>query len=227
MLAGAAHATVLANLDFDSAFTTDSGVVGSFGTFTGSTATAGPWNASGWAGNIATNVSTGNPASFTTLSLSNLAAHTSVSASFVLGFLDSWDSYDGAPSPDNLEIWLDGTQIANLTYNNASGSIKDIDSGTLIAEYVQADTHQFYSDTLVGMNYTFAHTASTLDLAFRASGAGWQGGEDESWGIDNIHLTYNSNSGAVPEPATWALMLGGFGLAGAALRRRRAASATA
>lgn len=29
----------------------------------------------------------------------------------------------------------------------------------------------------------------------------------------------------VPEPATWALMISGFGLAGAALRRRRAASA--
>jgi microcystin-dependent protein len=30
---------------------------------------------------------------------------------------------------------------------------------------------------------------------------------------------------AVPEPGTWALMIGGFGLAGAALRRRRAATA--
>lgn len=30
---------------------------------------------------------------------------------------------------------------------------------------------------------------------------------------------------AVPEPATWALMIAGFGLAGAALRRRRIASA--
>jgi hypothetical protein len=26
----------------------------------------------------------------------------------------------------------------------------------------------------------------------------------------------------VPEPASWALMIGGFGLAGASLRRRRA-----
>jgi hypothetical protein len=27
--------------------------------------------------------------------------------------------------------------------------------------------------------------------------------------------------GGVPEPATWGLMIGGFGLAGMALRRRR------
>lgn len=33
------------------------------------------------------------------------------------------------------------------------------------------------------------------------------------------------DGGAVPEPATWTLMIGGFGLAGAALRRRRIAPA--
>lgn len=44
---------------------------------------------------------------------------------------------------------------------------------------------------------------------------------------DNVTLatragstTYNFEVAAVPEPATWAMMLGGFGLAGAAMRRR-------
>jgi len=41
-----------------------------------------------------------------------------------------------------------------------------------------------------------------------------------------VNLSFNSSPG-VPEPATWALMIGGFGLAGAQLRRRRAAAAAA
>ena len=40
--------------------------------------------------------------------------------------------------------------------------------------------------------------------------------------LDNVSVT---TSGAVPEPATWAMMIAGFGLAGSALRRRRALSA--
>ena len=36
-----------------------------------------------------------------------------------------------------------------------------------------------------------------------------------------------ASAGAVPEPAAWALMISGFGLAGAALRRRRGALAQA
>jgi hypothetical protein len=43
--------------------------------------------------------------------------------------------------------------------------------------------------------------------------------------IDRVlfERTGTTNVPGIPEPATWALMLGGFGLAGAALRRRRVA----
>ena len=54
---------------------------------------------------------------------------------------------------------------------------------------------------------------------------------DAGAGLDVIDLTYNSSSNArlyattpttsVPEPAIWALLLGGLSLAGAAMRRRK------
>ncbi len=48
------------------------------------------------------------------------------------------------------------------------------------------------------------------------------GGNNDQFGLDNLTT---SGGGAIPEPGTWALMIGGFGLAGAALRRRQAATA--
>ncbi|MEW5687572.1 MAG: PEPxxWA-CTERM sorting domain-containing protein [Pseudomonadota bacterium] len=45
----------------------------------------------------------------------------------------------------------------------------------------------------------------------------------QAWTFDNFRLTTdNQTTGGIPEPGTWALMIGGFGIAGTALRRRRA-----
>jgi len=40
-------------------------------------------------------------------------------------------------------------------------------------------------------------------------------------GTDYATIFGEAQTGAVPEPATWGLLIGGFGLAGASLRRRR------
>ncbi len=49
-------------------------------------------------------------------------------------------------------------------------------------------------------------------------------GSDHGLGVDNVALSFTTaTTGAVPEPATWAMMIAGFGLAGAAMRRRRSA----
>jgi len=48
----------------------------------------------------------------------------------------------------------------------------------------------------------------------------------ENRGLDNIVFTVKDSVAmpAVPEPASWAMMIAGFGLVGAAMRRRRHAS---
>lgn len=51
---------------------------------------------------------------------------------------------------------------------------------------------------------------------------------DHSAYIDNVQMVFTGGNhigvGAVPEPASWGLMVGGFGLVGAAMRRRKAAA---
>jgi hypothetical protein len=63
------------------------------------------------------------------------------------------------------------------------------------------------------------------------AGSGWNGGtfagavDNFSFAFGGNSQTYNFEVAAVPEPATWAMMIAGFGLAGAALRRRRTSTA--
>jgi hypothetical protein len=46
-----------------------------------------------------------------------------------------------------------------------------------------------------------------------------------SCGTNGYVIEYSGASNAIPEPATWAMMILGFGLAGSSLRHRRAAAA--
>lgn len=65
----------------------------------------------------------------------------------------------------------------------------------------------------------FASTANFIaglnTLDFVASNAGGPTGARIEFGASDVQAV-----GVVPEPAAWALMLGGFGIAGAAMRRR-------
>ena len=65
-----------------------------------------------------------------------------------------------------------------------------------------------------------------LDLVAQANGI-----EDldyDFFGIDNLTYTLNAAPpGGIPEPATWAMMIGGIGMAGGTLRRRVRTTVTA
>jgi len=68
--------------------------------------------------------------------------------------------------------------------------------------------------------FTVLAGANTLQFAY----ANLQDGIDEAWGLDNVAFratVADAPTGGVPEPATWAMMILGFGAAGTALRSRR------
>jgi hypothetical protein len=85
---------------------------------------------------------------------------------------------------------------------------------------VQFNTDIFYNDTVVDLatdpSLIFPHTGSTLSVKWIATGAGWQGGSDEAYAIDNVWVELEGV--AIPEPATWTLLV--LSAAGLLVRRK-------
>lgn len=88
--------------------------------------------------------------------------------------------------------------------------------------------------TAIGSVLTFTHAVpgSVADFSTVASLGGLTGryiqyrvvernGPNFNTGLSDIHFSGEGVRGAVPEPASWLLMIVGFGSAGAMLRRRR------
>ncbi len=103
------------------------------------------------------------------------------------------------------ELTLDG---ADFNYNPADGNllmdvtVTALNEGVGYQSFFQAD-YSGNGDIL--RSYYYNNSA-------------------EDTANDDGAIVTRFNTGAVPEPGTWALMIGGFGLAGASLRRRRTAA---
>ena len=75
----------------------------------------------------------------------------------------------------------------------------------------------------------------TVDWAFAFTGSSWTFG-NQGFGPDSVpngggsdadmnFWAFTTGNGVVPEPASWAMLIAGFGLVGAVARRRRAVAA--
>lgn len=170
-----------------------------------------------FSGNLLYNDSTGNLAIATTLTINNLPSHTSISVGFLLAVIDSWDSIDGSPSPDFFNVMIDDVSVSQTTFTIQSGTIDyippvngDIGNG-LFQRGFSGFNDRAYDMSLESSLQNIPYTASNVTISFFASGNGWQGGNDESWGIDVLNVS------VIPGPTT----LAGFALLGVCGRRRR------
>jgi hypothetical protein len=121
-----------------------------------------------------------------------------------------------APPPDSFTMRFDFTGPISGTFGYESSTF-----GTSTAAFTNQSSLTL---TVSNIQPNFAFTDLTFFFDPTSGGSttfALQDGGNDNIGvvIDNLSLSV----GAVPEPATWAMMLAGFGLAGMAVRRRRPA----
>lgn len=175
-----------------------------------------------------------------------------VGASFLYGPVVAGNSFNGSAGVQgNGSAWgfvaaPDGTQTAFLqSFGSSTGTISLDISGLTAGATYSVSFHLadrpgygdnpvalFHGNLLIG-SFAAPSTAWTQFTSgpFTASGnsgmltfaAGPNTGYDAGVGLDAVTVT--QLSGVVPEPGSWALLITGFGLTGAALRRRRTAVA--
>lgn len=169
--------------------------------------------------------SIGNPA-LLNISMSDLPTHTSLNLGFLLAVIDSWDGSSGGYHPDIFNVVLDGTSIYSRAFDNFGGdqtasTLNRISFGTDLGFSNWQDSVYDFQGANGFLNVL--HTTSSATIQFIANGGGWQGGSDESFGIDKILVSVNTpDTNVVPEPSTVILLGSGLlGLVGLKRRRRR------
>ncbi|MDF1645220.1 MAG: PEP-CTERM sorting domain-containing protein [Pseudomonadales bacterium] len=153
-----------------------------------------------------------------TLSLTGLAAHTSVTIDFdVIGL----KSLDGTTYGDNFVLEMNGTEIFKDYYGHSSGYLVGPTTGTLVSHDQTALGYGHFYGGASTYHYSLNFADSAAAISFDFIGNTDQPWTDEAFGLDNIVVSTNAVSGGnVPEPSSIALIALGLLGFGASRRRR-------
>jgi hypothetical protein len=191
----------------ESAFLAAAGAFGSIAkeTFESQTSRLGPYTLAGGMTASITGQDFGN--NFTGVNSTTLGVvygfNTTSGGEKWLGFPVGTATFNFAGAGTNsFGLYLTGLQTvfgAKITLTQLDGNLLSFD----IAKNVNGGAQYF------GIVDTTAFSAVSISAV----------GDNDAWGVDDISFN------AVPEPGTWAMLIMGFGLIGAASRRKRAAIA--
>jgi hypothetical protein len=124
------------------------------------------------------------------------------SLSVYLGSIDTYNFID--------VLGLDGN--GNIDYTSPLLTISGSDMPPSNGDWYDSQTNR-------RLTINFAPSDAIGGIVFRSNGVAF---EFDSIAVGTSHIVPNESTiGAVPEPASWAMMVGGFGLIGGAMRSRR------
>jgi hypothetical protein len=107
--------------------------------------------------------------------------------------------------------------FSGVPVDAVSWNIQDVNSFTLVGGVITAAS--FHADNSAGLDRLYLNINVGWPHGFTNYASVGVANDISIWNNDGFRgVTYG---GTVPEPASWAMMITGFGLAGTALRRRR------
>jgi hypothetical protein len=142
---------------------------------------------------------------------------------------------EGEFTLDDATLGLGYYTVTGVVGNQTLGATTTAITG--ISAYASADNHFGTASPFVSFsgvswatatnafNWYLSGNSTQYELAFSENTGGFEDGLHPLADIRVGAVTDHSTFGAVPEPASWALMILGFGGVGATLRRRRPAFA--
>jgi len=140
------------------------------------------------------------PIEITSLTLTGLTPHSAVDIKFLLAIIDSWDGTDCRPdvSPDIFNVRVDGNLVFSESFENSNCGVQSYSppAGVELARHANLGFNPgpaSHLDSAYNMGadptfQNFLHSSDMLKIEWYSSGAGWQGGTDESWAIDNVEI---------------------------------------